>query len=242
MANYRITMVSEAIQMGAEAFAGKLDKTGFEPAFFHSMRVAATVKKAGGGEVAEAAAFLHDVIEDTHFTEQDIRNRFANFEAEKVEELITTILSVTRGYIKRDSRVMVFSPPASGLVCDCEFRKCTKSDHIYDKETYRAFVERSKRYKKGRGIKIADVTDNSTPERLQGLPDDEKGILEERYVPALAFLKDDRATEFFTPRQLARLCKWCSKPFSDHTGVERKCPPGALLFSDPQRGKFKGVC
>lgn len=244
-----ISMTSVALQFGAKAFAGMMDKTGREPAFFHSMRVAAQVKRHGGGEVTTVAAYLHDVIEDTPITVEDIRDEFAIYPAEKVDEMIAIILSVTRGYIERYSgtaRTMVFSPPPPGQVCNCKptskFFRCLKpNEHLYDKETYRDFIMRSKRNPKGCLLKIEDITDNMSPARREGLSEEEKGIVEERYIPALAFLKDNKATEYFTPRQLARLCRWCSQPFGEHTGPDRKCPAGSLLFHDSQRNTFKGV-
>jgi (p)ppGpp synthase/HD superfamily hydrolase len=242
MAKYYITMVSQALYFGSKAFAGKYDKTGMEPAFLHSIRVCGSIKKAHGGEVLETAALLHDVIEDTAVTVDDLRQFFDKYPTEKVEEMVAIILSVTRGYTHRETRAMVFSPPPAGEVCDCKSRKCAVAAHIYDKEMYRDFVMRSKRHPKGRILKIADITDNMSPERVGSLPEAERGIAEERYVPALAFLKDGSATEYFTPRQLARLCVWCSKPFGEHEGQRlRLCPVATLLFPAGERPVFKGV-
>ena len=250
MAKFYISMVSVALQIGAKAFAGKMDKTGREPAFWHSLRVEAAVARTGAGEIAQAAALLHDVVEDTSVTVDDIRWEFKSNSTETypkgwVDDLIDAILSVTRGYIRRDTREMVFSPPPPTQVCNCRWTKmhggCDGNPaHVFDKETYRNFIMRSKRHPLGRIIKIADIVDNMSPTRREGLPEDEVGIVEERYAPALAFLKDSKATEYFTPRQLARLCRRCSMPFSEHAGNTPTCP-GKQLFPDPQRSVFKGV-
>src|SRR5271156_6799145 len=101
MANFYISMVSVAVQMAARAFAGMTDKTGREAAIMHSLRVEKLVAKTGAGDLACAAALLHDTIEDTKVTENDIRNEFATYGIEQVEKLIATVLSVTRGYICR---------------------------------------------------------------------------------------------------------------------------------------------
>lgn len=241
MANFYISMVSVAIDLGARAFAGMTDKTGREGAFLHSLRVEKLVAKTGAGEVACAAALLHDVIEDTTVTVPDIMTAFAAYPTEKVDHMLSIILSVTRGYFHRETKTMVFSPPYPETVCDCKTSKCTKASHTYDKESYREFVMRSKRNPLGRILKIADITDNSSAARVEGLSEDEKGIVEERYVPALAYLKDDKAVEYFTPRQLARICRYCSQPFSSHTEGSRQCPSHSLLFDDSQRNTFKGV-
>lgn len=232
------TLVSVAIPFAARAFVGKTDKTGREGAILHSLRVDKLVQKARGGELAEAAALLHDTIEDTAVTEQDIRNEFADFGSETVEKLIAVVLSVTRGYIHRETKEMVFSPPPREQVCDCEFRRCTNPVHLYEKEKYRHFIERSKRNPLGRIVKIADITDNSSPSRIEGLSEEEKGIVEERYIPALAFLRDPNATEFYTPRQLARECRFCHQTFAKHEGRERTCPVKGLF---PDQRTFKGV-
>jgi (p)ppGpp synthase/HD superfamily hydrolase len=233
-------MVMDAINLGARAFAGMKDKTGREPAYLHSLRVEKLVAKTGAGEIAQAAALLHDVVEDTRVTVSDIRTAFVEHPSDKVEKMINVVLSVTRGYVNRITKEMVFTPPSPDLVCDCRSRKCVVPSHYYDKETYRNFVMRSKANTLGRIVKIADITDNSSAQRIEGLSEEEKGIVEERYIPALAFLRDDKAKEYFTPKQLARLCQWCSQPLSAHTGDERKCP-GKMLFHDPQRCTYKGV-
>jgi len=243
MAEWRISMVSVALQYMPRTFKGQMDKTGREMQFLHSLRVYDLVKKATNSEIAQTAALLHDVIEDTDQTVNDLRRVFKDYPTEEVERMIAVVLSVTRGYIRRGTREMVFSPPPASQVCDCDkskSRRCVKDIHVYDKETYREFVMRSKRDTLGRIVKIADITENSTPERVDGLSADEKGIVEERYVPALAFLKDNNATEYFTPKQMARPCTYCSEPRRKHTGADLKCP-GKMLFADPGRQHYKGV-
>jgi len=255
MAPLYISMVSVALQYMPPAFKGQKDKTGREMQFLHSLRVYDLVKKSSQAcEIAETAALLHDVIEDTDQTVDDLRRVFAAYPTEKVEKMIAIVLAVTRGYIRRADGVMVFSPPSPALVCDCRSAKsfkCVNTAHEYDKETYRDFVMRSKRHPLGRVVKIADITENSTPERTAGLSEAEKGIVEERYVPALAFLKDNKATEFFMPRQLERKCQFCLRPFSEHLGTpERFCSRESMLAQpviktcvlvDPPRTTYKGV-
>jgi (p)ppGpp synthase/HD superfamily hydrolase len=243
MASLQISMVSTALQYMPGTFKGQMDKTGREQQFLHSLRVYDLVKKATTSEIAQTAALLHDVIEDTDQTENDLRRVFKDYPTEDVEKMIQVVLSVTRGYIERRTHAMVFVPPPAHLVCNCDkskSRRCTNDVHVYDKETYREFVMRSKRNPLGRIVKIADITDNSTPERTEGLREDEKGIVQERYIPALAFLKDNQATEYFTPKQLARPCKFCTRPRGEHKGADLLCPV-KMLFSDAERQRYKGV-
>jgi (p)ppGpp synthase/HD superfamily hydrolase len=241
MADAKFTMVGVAIPFAAKAFVGKFDKTGREDAIMHSLRVERLVAKSCRSDITQAAALLHDTIEDTYVTEASIREEFAAYPAEDVEKLVAAVLSVTRGYINRETRTMTFSPPPNELVCDCRSAmsfKCVNPCHTYDKETYREFVMRSKRNPLGRIIKIADITDNMSPARTEGLPEDERGIVEERYVPALAFLRDNNATEFYTQRQLDRLCEHCHSPFAEHVKTNGLCAEPDLFG---KRRKFKGV-
>lgn len=236
MAKFEISMISVAIPFAAHAFRGHMDKTGREPAIMHSLRVEKAVQKYND-EITQVIALLHDTVEDTTVTLDDIRKEFAAYGEEAVNEILEGVKSVTRGYINRSTGEMVFSPPEPGLVCDCK-STCTVFEHVFYKERYRSFVMRGKRHPRGKRVKIADIQDNMTPERVEGLSEAEKGIVEERYIPALAFLKDPTATEYFTPRQLARICKFCHKPFSVHEGHHRLCPEKDLFGNTVT---FKGV-
>lgn len=57
--------VDDAYALAAELHAGQLDKSG-RPYMGHLQRVAEMVRRAGGNWVQEAAAVLHDSIEDTY--------------------------------------------------------------------------------------------------------------------------------------------------------------------------------
>lgn len=57
------------------------------------------------------------------------------------------------------------------------------------KETYKDFCARSKANAIGCKVKIADLLDNMSPERLSVLPIEEQGILQ-RYIKALAFMRE----------------------------------------------------
>ncbi|GAC1528468.1 MAG: HD domain-containing protein [Marmoricola sp.] len=61
-----------ARKIAAEAHAGQVDKAG-EPYLTHPARVAYRVRAAGGPPEAEAAAWLHDVLEDTRITAEQLR-------------------------------------------------------------------------------------------------------------------------------------------------------------------------
>ena len=67
-------LVALARQIATEAHADQRDKTG-HPYLDNPARVAARVVAAGGDDRATAAAWLHDVLEDTGTTAPDLRAR-----------------------------------------------------------------------------------------------------------------------------------------------------------------------
>jgi (p)ppGpp synthase/HD superfamily hydrolase len=58
------------------------------------------------------------------------------------------------------------------------------------KETYFDFVKRSKLHPIGRKVKIADLEDNMSDERMAALPQDEKDIIK-RYKKAMKILNEE---------------------------------------------------
>ena len=61
-------MLEEAVAYALEAHKGQLDQSG-EPHFFHCFRVMDRVRVAGGSELAQLGAVLHDTIEDDEHTD-----------------------------------------------------------------------------------------------------------------------------------------------------------------------------
>lgn len=133
-------MIEDAIAFAAQAHLGQLDKHG-EPYIFHALRVMLLVKDAGGTEAELTAAVLHDVVEDTDTTVEEIE--------------------------------LLFSPEIAALV-DAISRR--------DGEGYVEYVERCVAAGPSAiRLKRADLTDNSNPERLSRLPDDQRVELEAKY-------------------------------------------------------------
>ena len=69
-------MIEDAITFAAQAHQGQLDKLG-EPYIFHPVRVMMLVKQEGGSEAELVAAILHDVIEDTDTTLEEVETLFS---------------------------------------------------------------------------------------------------------------------------------------------------------------------
>jgi (p)ppGpp synthase/HD superfamily hydrolase len=76
----------------AHAAVGQLRKYTNEPYIVHPKQVAQFVETAGGTPEMIAAAWLHDVVEDTGVTNEDITREFGN----KVGELVGWVTDISR--------------------------------------------------------------------------------------------------------------------------------------------------
>lgn len=77
----------EAILFAVKAHAGQTRKLNGEPYVMHPLRVARTVWEWCGDKDMQTAALLHDVVEDTSITLDEIRERFGPEVAGLVGEL-----------------------------------------------------------------------------------------------------------------------------------------------------------
>ena len=80
-------MEKEALNFATAAHRGQIRKYTQEPYIEHPKRVAALVKTVAHTPEMLAAAYLHDVVEDTEVSIQDIKSRFGSLVAQLVEEL-----------------------------------------------------------------------------------------------------------------------------------------------------------
>ena len=83
----KLPLVSRAKVFAAEAHKGQLRKYTGEAYFYHVNNVALAVFAAKGSETMVAAAYLHDVVEDTKYTIEDIGELFGLEVAELVYDL-----------------------------------------------------------------------------------------------------------------------------------------------------------
>lgn len=94
------------------AHMGQIDKNGMDY-FEHLSAVALMVKQAGGSDEAIAAAWLHDIIEDTPCGEQDLRS--AGFPPVVVEAVL--LLTHTHEHSHEDYlRRIVEAPGFAGVI------------------------------------------------------------------------------------------------------------------------------
>ncbi len=84
-------MVEDAYLLAKEKHAGVLRKSG-EPYIQHPLEVAYILATLQGGPATLAAGFLHDVVEDTDVTVEDIKERFG----EDVSFLVDSLTKIQR--------------------------------------------------------------------------------------------------------------------------------------------------
>lgn len=80
------SVIEKAIGFALERHAGQVDKGG-QPYIFHCLSVMMRVRREGGSEQCQVAAVLHDVLEDTSTTTQELRSLFGA----SVAELVRTV-------------------------------------------------------------------------------------------------------------------------------------------------------
>src|SRR5690554_853846 len=80
-------MENEALKFATKAHKGQTRKYTEEPYIEHPKRVVALLKSVKHTPEMIAAAYLHDVVEDTEVSNEDIKNRFGAQVASLVEEL-----------------------------------------------------------------------------------------------------------------------------------------------------------
>jgi (p)ppGpp synthase/HD superfamily hydrolase len=123
----------------------------------HPYRVAMAVYEHG--EIAFAIAMCHDVVEDCGVTLDQMEAEFAPEFGDYIAHLIRDGVDAVSRRVYPDGT----------------------------KEQFFVFVRRSREHFLGRIVKIADVEDNSHPDRLLALPEAERGIAT-RYAKALEIL------------------------------------------------------
>jgi len=84
---FKITLVEDARVFAALAHRGQVRKYTGEPYVTHPIAVAKIVASVTGDQEMIAAALLHDVVEDTAVTIEEIESRFGGLVALYVENL-----------------------------------------------------------------------------------------------------------------------------------------------------------
>lgn len=87
-----MTLYDRALQFAKDAHGDQVRKYTGLPYWTHTVAVADTVARYDGTEAMGAAALLHDTVEDTHITFEDIRVEFG----EEVMDLVYWLSDVSR--------------------------------------------------------------------------------------------------------------------------------------------------
>ena len=84
-------LICEAFEFACQLHKGQYRKSG-EPYISHPIAVAGLLRDLGGSPATIAAGFLHDVVEDTHVTLEDIESRFG----EEVRQLVEGVTKLSQ--------------------------------------------------------------------------------------------------------------------------------------------------
>lgn len=139
--------LEKIIIFAATKHRGQVDKEG-ESYIFHPLRVMARMKTKD----EQIVAVLHDILEDTDATVEDLRRLGVS------TRLIRTLQTLTRK----------------------------------ENEDYLAYIDRVKKDKLARRIKMADLADNLDPRRLKRLKKDVQERLKKKYTAALRCMRSAR--------------------------------------------------
>ena len=99
--------LTQAFALAAHAHEGQFRKGTKTPYISHPMVVAGIVAEHGGTELQIIAALLHDVIEDSDYTFQDIKNRFGPKIAQIVRDLSDTETNPKPAWKKRKEDYLI---------------------------------------------------------------------------------------------------------------------------------------
>ena len=127
-----MTIVDKAryFATAAHAAVGQKRKYSDDDYIVHPIRVANLVKQYGGTEDMIAAAYLHDVVEDTDVTMDTITSLFGSVVAKYVSDL-TDVSKPSDG--NREARKTIDRLHTADASADAQFIKCADIiDNAYD--------------------------------------------------------------------------------------------------------------
>lgn len=127
-----MTIVDKAryFATAAHAAVGQKRKYSDDDYIVHPIRVANLVKQYGGTENMIAAAYLHDVVEDTDVTMDTITSLFGSVVAKYVSDL-TDVSKPSDG--NREARKTIDRQHTADASADAQFIKCADIiDNAYD--------------------------------------------------------------------------------------------------------------
>jgi GTP pyrophosphokinase len=142
-------LIRKAFDIAVDAHSKQRRKTG-EPYIFHPIAVAKIVaKEIGLGAVSIAAALLHDVVEDTHYTLEDIQKQFG----ETIARIVDGLTKISRLNKEQDASIQAenFRKMLLTLNDDVRVILIKIADRLHNMQTMNAMPE-------GKQLKIASET------------------------------------------------------------------------------------
>jgi (p)ppGpp synthase/HD superfamily hydrolase len=92
--------LDQILEIAARAHDGQLRKYTGEHYILHPIAVAELVADKGGSLEMQAAALLHDVLEDTLVTHAELRTKLHQLDSDRAEAVLALVVELTDVYTK----------------------------------------------------------------------------------------------------------------------------------------------
>lgn len=155
-------MLNKAIEIATKAHAGQVDKGG-NPYIFHPLRV----MLSRGSELEQICAVLHDVVEDTPITLEEVAKQ--GFSDEIIEALDCLTKRAGENYDAYIDRVLTNQTACSVKLADlCDNIDLTRIKNPMDKDKERIKKYNEAAYKISEALPMADDIENARVISIDG--------------------------------------------------------------------------
>lgn len=158
-------LYAKVFVMTATVFKNKKDKSD-EPYFDHLFRVSQKLDD----EKEQVAGLLHDILEDTEITEDDLKNFGIPQDIIDIVKIVTKPV-VDKTKSNEEERLKLY---------DEEINKIIATNNIHAIR-----------------LKYADMTDNFNPDRINKLPKEKQEWFNKKYGPQLVKLKTKKEGDYY---------------------------------------------
>ena len=132
--------ILKAIRFAQEKHRGQVRKFSGKPYFIHPDKVAKLVYKYTKSPFLQVAAYLHDTLEDTNTTYQEIQKEFST----KIADVVTELTSIEKEKKKLGKHIYLARKMNKMSSDALTIKLCDRLDNISDKSS----LEFRKKYKK----------------------------------------------------------------------------------------------
>lgn len=130
-------MIVEAIDFAAKAHKGTFRKGTHQPYIFHPLEVLSLISMMTEDEEILCAAVLHDTVEDTNTTIEDVRSKFGD----RVAKLVSSETEDKRGQVNKQGTwierkqeaidaIKASTDKGSKMICLCDKVSNLRSFHL----------------------------------------------------------------------------------------------------------------